>query len=152
MRITPLACVVALLSVTASAQSKDPIAGAWELAAQKNLTTGAAQTPAKAPLRIVYADGYYAQFAAEADRKNIDKPNADLTKDELVDRLRMQGQYGTYRTAGNQLIRKIVIAAFPPNNGREITFDFRVEGDTLITVTQNATTKEKTETRFRRLK
>lgn len=152
MKLAPLACAVAVLSITVSAQSKDPIAGAWELAAQKNLTTGAAQTPIKPPLHVIYADGRYVQFTAAADRKNIDKPTAEMTKDELVDRLRMQGQYGTYRVAGGRLTRKIVIAAFPPNNGRESTSDFRVEGDTLIIVSTNATTKEKTESRYRRLK
>ena len=151
MKLAPVACVVALLVVSVSAQSRDPIAGAWEMTAQKNLTTGEATTLPKPPLRVIYADGYYAQFTAESDRKNIDKPNAELTKDELVDRLRMQGQNGTYRVQGGKLTRKIAVAAFPANNGRESILDFRIEGDSLITVGTNAQ-GQKTETRFRRLK
>lgn len=152
MKFAPFACLVALLSIGVSAQTKDPVAGAWESIAQKNLTTGAVTPLPTPPLHVIYADGHYVQFTAEANRKSSDKPNAELTKDELVDRLRLQGQYGTYRTKGNQLTRKIVIAAFPPNNGRETTVEFRVEGDTLITVNTDATTKEKTENRYRKLK
>ena len=152
MRLAPLAFVVVLLSISVSAQTKDPVAGAWELSAQKNLTTGTSSTISQPALHVIYADGHYVQFRADADRKMIDKPTSELTKDELVDRLRMQGQFGNYRIKGNQLTRKIVSAAFPPNNGRETTLEFRVEGDTLITVATDATTKEKTESRYRKLK
>jgi hypothetical protein len=152
MKFAPLVCLVALLSMDLSAQTRDPIAGAWELAAQKNLTTGAVAPSQNPPLHLIYANGHYIQFRADADRRSIDKPTTELTKDELVDRLRMQGQFGTYQVKGSQLMRKIVSAAFPPNNGRETTLEFRVEGDTLITVATNAATKEKTESRYRKLK
>jgi hypothetical protein len=151
MKLARIACVAVLLSVAVSAQSRDPIAGAWEMTAQKNLTTGEATTLPKPALRVIYADGYYVQFTAEADRKSSDKPTAELTKDELIDRLRMQGQNGTYRIQGGKLTRQTVIAAFPPNNGRANTLDFRIEGGSLITISTNAE-GQKTETRFRKLK
>ena len=151
MRLARVACVVLFSSVVLSAQAKDPVAGAWELAAQKNLSTGAAQALQKPPLRVIYANGYYVQFTAEADRKNIDKPTAEQTKEELIDRLRMQGQYGTYRIQGSQIVRKAVAAAAPANVGREFTSDFRIEGETLVTTSQNAQ-GQKTESRYRKLK
>ena len=151
MNLARIACVVLLSSVVVSAQSKDPVAGSWELAAQKNLTTGAAQTSQNPPLRVIYANGYDIQFTAQADRKKIDKPTAELTKDEMVDRLRMQGQSGTYRLEGPKLIKKVVTAAAPSNEGREFTSDFRIEGDMLVTTSENAQ-GQKSESRFRKLK
>jgi hypothetical protein len=150
MNLARIACVVVLLSVGLSAQSRDPLAGAWELAAQKNVTTGD-QTIPKTAVRAIYADGYFVQFSAEADRKNIDKPNEELTKDEAIDRLRMQGQYGTYRVQGGKILRKIVAAAFPPNVGREFTQDFRIEGDSLVMSGPNAQGQQ-VESRYRKLK
>lgn len=152
MRLAPLACVVVLLSVTASAQTKDPVAGVWELTARKNLATNASENIPKTPLRVIYANGYFVQFTAEADRKVITKPTAEQTKDELLDRLRMQGNYGTYQVKGTQLIRKVITAAAPQNSGTESTQDFRIEGDTMITVSQNVAQGVKIEARFRRLK
>ena len=44
----------------------------------------------------------------------------------------VQGQYGTYRVDGNKLIRHIVSALNPNNEGRDVTTEFKIEGDTLI--------------------
>jgi hypothetical protein len=151
MNLARVACVVVLSSVVVSAQAKDPVAGAWEQTAQKNLTTGTVTQLQAPPLQVIYANGHFVQFTAASDRKKIDKPTAEMTKDELVDRLRMQGQFGTYRIQGTQLVKKIVAATGPSNVGREATLDVRVEGDTLITTGQNAA-GEKTESRYRKLK
>ena len=74
-----------------------------------------------------------------------------MTKEEMVDRLRMQGQSGTYRVEGVRLIKKTITAADPNNEGRENTSDFRIEGDMLITTSVN-TQGQKSESRFRKLK
>jgi len=151
MNLARVACVVLLSSVVVSAQAKDPVAGAWERISQKNLTTGEVQAAPNPQLRVIYANGHYIQFTAEAGRNKTDKPIAELTKDEMVDRLRMQGNSGTYRVEGTRLTRKIITAAAPVNEGRETTTDFRIEGDVLITTSTNAQ-GQKSESRFRKLK
>lgn len=151
MNLARVACVVLLSSVVVSAQAKDPVAGAWELAAQKDVTTGAAQTLPNPSLRVIYTNGYYIQFTAEAGRTKTEKPRLELTKDEMADRLRMQGQSGTYHVEGTRLIKKALTAASPANEGREFTSDFRIEGDMLITTSVNAQ-GQKSEARFRKLK
>lgn len=151
MKSAPVACAVLLLSITASAQSRDPVAGPWELIASKNLDTNAPNDVPAPALHVVFANGHYVQFTAASDRKVIAKPTEELTRDELVDRLRMQGQYGTYEVKGTQLIRKVIAAAFPPNTGTQQVMEFKVEGDTLITAGSNAQ-GIKTENRYRKLK
>lgn len=140
-----------LLPVGAFAQAKDPVAGAWEQVSSKNLTTGVAQPQPTPPLQLVYANGHYVQFAAAAGRAKGNTPREQMTKEQLVERYNLQGQYGTYRVAGNQLTRKIISAAAPDNEGRETTSDFRIEGDQLIVVSKNAE-GQSTESRYRRLK
>jgi hypothetical protein len=150
LRLLVLASVLFLLPFSASAQAKDPVAGAWEQVSSKNLKTGAmAQMPTPA-LHLVYADGHYVQFTAAAKRAKGNIPRPQMTKEQLVERYNLQGQYGTYRVAGNKLTRHIVSAALPDNEGRETTSDFRIEGDTLIVTTTGA--DGGTENRYRRLK
>lgn len=142
---------VMLLPVNALAQAKDPVAGAWEQVSSKNLTTGESQPPATPPLHLIYSDGHYVQFTAAANRAKGNTPRAQMTKEQLIERYNLQGQYGTYRVAGSKLTRKIISAAAPDNEGRESTTDFRTEGDMLIVVSKNAD-GQSTEARYRRLK
>lgn len=78
------------------------------------------------------------QFAAALKRAKSQKPTAEMTKDEFLERYQLQRQYGTYRVEGNKLIRKAISAAVPTNEGRESTREFRVDGDMLIVTSQNA--------------
>ena len=150
LRFVVLASVLFLLPFSVSAQSKDPVAGAWEQISSKNLKTGAmAQMPTPA-LHLVYADGHYVQFTAAAKRAKGNTPRAEMTKEQLVERYNLQGQYGTYRVAGNKLTRRIISAALPDNEGLESTSDFRIEGDILIVTTSGA--NGGSENRYRRLK
>ena len=151
MRWASLAVVVVLLSVTVSAQTRDPVAGAWELTASKRILESTATTVQNPPLRVIYANGYYIQFTAEADRKVNTKPFAEQTKEELIDRLRMQGNYGTYQVKGNQLLRNIVAAAAPQNTGQQQSLEFRIDGDVLVTTGVNPQ-GVKIESHYRRLK
>ena len=150
LRLVVLASVLSLLPFSVSAQTKDPVAGAWEQVSSKNLKTGAMAQMPNPPLHLVYADGHYVQFAAAAKRTKGNTPRAEMTKEQLVERYNLQGQYGTYRVAGNKLTRRIISAALPDNEGRESTADFRIEGDTLIVTTSGA--DGGTENRYRRLK
>lgn len=139
MRIRNFVAIACLLTLPASAfgQSRDPIAGAWEMVSQKNLKTGAvtvsgANRDGAGPLRVIYLDGYYVQFAAAPNRAKLTVPAAEMTVEQLRDRLRMQGQYGTYTVNGSKVVRRTLNAADPNNVGRETTVDFGIQGDQLI--------------------
>jgi hypothetical protein len=147
MRQTAL--LILLLSIGVSAQGRDPVAGAWEALPNPNAAAG--QASPNPPLHLIYSNGHYVQFTAAANRAKSQKPTAEMTREELLDRLQMQGQYGTYRVEGNKLIRKTIAAAAPNNEGRETTSEFRMEGDILIVTGQNAQ-GQKTENRYKRLK
>ena len=149
MKHTAPLVLILLLSIGISAQGRDPVAGAWEALPNPNPSAG--QTSPNPPLHLIYSNGQYVQFTAAAGRAKSQKPTAEMTKEELQERFQMQGQYGTYRVDGNKLIRKTIAAALPTNEGREITSEFRVEGDILIVTGQNAQ-GQKTENRFKRLK
>lgn len=146
--------VVFCASAGVLAQGRDPLAGAWESIAAKNLTTGAALPPLTPPLHVIYSNGQYVQFAARAGRPRTTTPAAELTKEQLQQMYQgVQGQYGTYRVDGNKLIRHIVSAANANNEGRDVTTEFKIEGDTLIITGAGAgpTAAQMIEQRFKRL-
>ena len=121
------------------AQSHDPLAGAWEAVAEKNIETGivtkageARDFTAGTPGRIIFADGHYITFAAAKDRAKLTIAPSDMTKEQILDRFRLAGQYGTYTIKGGKtLVRSIVSAQNPTNEGQEIVSEFKVEGEVL---------------------
>ena len=152
MRIaTIILAVFASLPAWVGAQGADPLAGAWEHTSGRNLTTGESQTVEPAPLHVIYSNGHYVQFRGAANRAKIDAPRESRTREQLVDLSNAAGQYGTYQLSGGKFTRRIVSALEPSNEGREVTADFKIEGDTLIVTGTNAQ-GQKTEQRFRRLK
>ena len=164
MNVRQALAIVSLLALPMStaAQSRDPIAGAWEMVSQKNLGTGAVTQPASGggpsagtPLRVIYADGYYVQFAAAKGRSKLTTPTTEMTREQLAERFQMQGQYGTYKVTGNTLIKNSVSAANPNNEGVELKSEFKVVGDTLTTIstpTAGPNQGSKVETTFKRLR
>ena len=151
------ACCAALLiaatSSVAPAQTKDPVAGVWERTSNKNLTTGISPDEPSPPLRLVYLDGYFIQFTAAAGRAKLDPATRPTwTKEQLADRIRMQGQSGTYKVLSNgaAILHNIEVSGDPRNEGTNQTFEVRFEGETLI-LTRTLDNKYKIETRFRRL-
>jgi lipocalin-like protein len=144
--------VMAAAATVASVQTKDPVAGVWERTSNKNLTTGLSPDEPSRPLRVIYLDGYFIQFMAAAGRAKLDPATRSTwTKEQLADRIRMQGQSGTYKVLDNGSIsHNIEVAGDPRNEGTEQTFDVRFEGETLI-LTRTLDNKDKIETRFRRL-
>ena len=146
--------VLALLlsSIGLVAQATDPLAGAWEHTGGRNFTTNTDTQVSNPPLHVVYGNGHYIQFVAPANRQRVGKPLSQMTKEELTARFTgVQGHYGTYRVEGNKVIRKIVSAADPRNEGKEDIFEFRIDGDSLI---MKGTTPigEPIENRYKRLK
>ena len=152
MRIaTIVLAAFASLPAWVGAQGTDPLAGAWEQTSAQNITTGESQTIAPAPLHVIYSNGHYVQFRAATNRAKIDTPRENRTREQLVDLSNAAGQYGTYQVSGGKFTRRIVSAFEPSNEGREVTADFKIEGDTLIVTGTNAQ-GQKTEQRFRRLR
>jgi hypothetical protein len=67
----------------------------------------------------------------------------------------MQGQFGTYKVTGNTVVRNIVSAADPNNEGIESKSEFKVVGDTLTTTNVAAVGPNqghKVETTYKRLR
>jgi hypothetical protein len=141
-----IAVLILVMSIGLSAQGRDPVSGAWELVANSSAAQGL-PTP---PLHLIYSNGHYVQFTAAAKRAKHQKPRNEMTREELLERYQVQGQYGTYRIEGKKLIRKSISAANPNNEGLEATSDFRVDADTLIVTSQNAQGQTQ-EVRFKRL-
>jgi hypothetical protein len=137
--------------VAAQGQTRDPVAGPWEQIEARNLTTGAAPPPPNPPLRLIYSNGHFVQFTAAAGRAKTQTAREKMTREELVERYQVLGQYGTYRIEGNKLIRRAISAVNPENEGVEIVSEFRIEGDTLTT-TGTTVGGNKFENRYRRLK
>ena len=148
--IVAVVCL-AFFGVLAQAQTVDPVAGAWESLSMTNVKTGEMVRFTPPPLHVIYANGQYVQFQANGGRAKIQKPRDQMTREELLERSNLQGQYGTYRVAGNKLILHVVSAADPLNEGLEITQEFEVDGDLLIVTVTNSR-GETYETRLRRLR
>ena len=70
---------------------------------------------------MIYLDGYFIQFMSAAGRAKLDPATRSTwTKEQLVDRIRMQGQSGTYRVLGNRAIsHNIEMSGDPRNEGTE---------------------------------
>ena len=139
-----------LLTVPVVGQARDPVAGAWESMSMTNVKTGEMVRFEPPPLHVIYADGQFVQFQANGGRAKIQKPRSRMTREELLERSNLQGQYGTYRVVGNKLILHVVAAADPLNEGLEITQEFRIEGNVLVGTVTNSR-GETYETRLRRL-
>jgi hypothetical protein len=150
MRLRVLLLAFTLIPVVAAAQAADPLAGAWERTGARNLTTGQPQ-PQAPVLHVIFSNGHYVQFGAAANRAKLAVPRDKMTREQLLERGDMQGQYGTYRVDGNKLTRRIISAADPNNEGRDAAQEFKVDGD-VLTITNTNQQGQKVETRFRRLR
>jgi len=157
-QVLAIVCLSAL-PMSSAAQSRDPIAGAWEVVSVKDLDSGVVSQPASVsagtPLHVIYTDGHYVQFAAAKGRPKLATPSAEMTREQLAERSRMQGQYGTYKVAGNTVVRNIVSAADPNNEGIESKSEFKVVGDSLTTTNIAAfgpSQGHKVETTYKRLR
>jgi len=151
VKLLPAVLALLLVPVVAIAQTPDPIAGAWERLSMTNVKTGEMVRFIPPPMHVIYSDGQFVGFQANGDRPRLQKSPKDMTKEELLQRTYLAGQYGTYRISGNKLMLKVVSAAEPLNEGLELTQEFRVDGDSLVIIGTN-TRGETYETRFRRLR
>ena len=94
-------------------------------------------------------DGVFTQINTAKDRPRVDKPLGQLTNEEFRTRFTgSQAVYGTYRVSGDRLIRNVIGALNPNNEGEQLTSVLTLDGDTLIA--RDPATKA--EARFRRVR
>ena len=136
----------------AEAQRRPSLVGAWERFAMKD-STGADVSPLPpAAFTIFSADGSYSQMAIPTGRAKVNKPLADYTKEELLERFgRAEARRGRYSTMGTTLTRTYTASLDPNAEGRDPQVQhYRVVGDVLILTSTSPTNKS--EVRFRRVK
>jgi hypothetical protein len=138
MRRVVLALACALFFTNALvAQSNNPLIGAWERTMLKNPQGQVTQPPLPPAFVIFSANGYFSQTAIPAGRPKLNKPVAEMTKDELVARFQnVEARRGTYKIDGKKLTRTDVSTANSVREGAEQIQLFRIEGDTLILSTE----------------
>jgi hypothetical protein len=116
-----------------------PLAGTWH---------NIAAPPVPQVLLMIGADGYYAQIAVPPGRS---KPRSDWdhrTREELMKQFGgVRASYGSWKVAGNKLIRIRTASEDPASEGTETIVEFRFEGDVLVL--RSADTQR--ESRFRRM-
>ena len=147
--------LVAVLVVShgsiAQAQTASQLVGSWERFSLRNAEGAVIQPPEPAAFMILTGEGYFSVTAIPTDRKKIDKPLDQLTREELLNWLQhVNVRRGTYTVSGNTLTRKDVSNINPNQEGRESVQQFRLEGDVLIFT--NPDPKNKAEAQWRRVK
>jgi hypothetical protein len=148
-----LMLALALFGFVSAAEAQAPadLVGTWERVSLKNADGKDTQPPAPAAFLIISANGYYSQISIPTGRPKVDKPLAQMTKEELVARFdRVEARRGRYTVKGNVLTRRYDAGADPNQEGTEAGQLFRIEGDMLIL--SSADPKQKNEARFRRVK
>jgi hypothetical protein len=135
--------LAALLLITATGfaqTASSPIVGTWH---------SVAGPPDPQILLMIAPDGYYSQIAIPPGRS---KPKNDWdhrTREELMKQFGgVRARYGTWKVAGNKLIRMRLASEEPGVEGTEAVAEFRIEGDVLVLKGQN----NAPEGRFRRMK
>ena len=149
MKLATIALAFLFFATALSAQDRHSLAGAWEQTAA--VVGSQSQQPEAPALHVIFSNGQYVQFRAAANRAKLAMPRDQMTREQLLERSDIQGQYGTYRTNAGKLTRRIISAADPANEGRELVSDFKIVGDTL-TITVTNPQGQKIEGTFRRLR
>jgi len=87
-------------------------------------------------MRRMFLGGYYSLTNASEGRRKIDKPVAQMTREELLDRFRsLQVQDGTYETIGPNRIRlKRRISQFPENHGTEQVMEWSIDAKDVLSL------------------
>ena len=87
-------------------------------------------------MRRMFVDGYYSLTNASEGRRKIDKPVAQMTREELLDRFRsLQVQDGTYTSMGpNRILLKRRISQFPENHGTEQVMEWSIDANDVLSL------------------
>ncbi|MBI3050140.1 MAG: hypothetical protein HYY76_17715 [Acidobacteria bacterium] len=87
-------------------------------------------------MRRMFFDGYYSLTNASEGRRHIDKPVAQMTREELLDRFRsLQVQDGTYEVIGpNRILLRRRISQFPQNHGTEQVMEWIIDSSGVLSL------------------
>ena len=131
-----LATVLALSSVTAWAQAKGPLVGAWKVTAIEN--PGGAPLLNPQPGLYIFTQRHYSAVRLNGTKPLPDYPSNDVAtpadKAAVFDMLYMNT--GSYSVSSNRLTMSPMVAksAFAMQPGRTLEYEFTVKGDTLTLV------------------
>lgn len=147
-RVVRLALALLLsLPFSAFAQA-DSIVGAWE----STIRLGANGEPAPGPtvFAIYMPGGQFVELAMPANRPRQDQPLDEMTRDELLARLRGTiARRGMYRVEGDRLIRDNIAHLNPAAEGRTDSDPIALERDAFVV--KSPVRGNQSELRFRRL-
>ena len=132
-RLLLLSSVILALGLAAQAQSKNGFVGVWEEVGGTN-AKGEPETGNAGMRRIFTAEGYYSiAFGRQCSGTQVvDKPLQELTKEQILDRLRcVIAQDGSFTVDGDKMNITRRSAQAPQNVGTKQTMQWKVENGEL---------------------
>lgn len=137
-----VALLVVAGSVLARAQTTPSLQGAWRVAEVVRTGAGATTTTNPQPGLILFTKQHYSivTVSGTEPRKDfgIAGDPAKLTDAEKMARYEAWRPFtansGTYRVTGSTLTTRPGVAKSPAVMGREVTREFRIDGDTLTLI------------------
>jgi hypothetical protein len=135
-----------VVGIPAFAQKGSSIVGTWERVSLMrdgkevaHATGGPTGAKPGVPRLFFGADGFYVEINISTGRPILKTPRDQRTKEELLSQYwSFWGNYGSYSVSGQKVMRKVVAAADPANEGREIVETYRLDGAELVlTRTEN---------------
>lgn len=116
------------------ARARLPFEGVWDEIRLREGNASATQKPNH--MRRMFIDGYYSLTNASEGRRRSDKPVAEMTREELLDRFRsLQVQDGTYEVTGPNTIRlKRRISQFPENHATEQVMEWSIDSAGVLSL------------------
>lgn len=127
-----LAVVVALGACARAPAAPHPLVGAWERIA---LTEPGEppQSPMHTSFLIFSPDGFYSATNMDRGRPKLDRPTAELSRDELLARFAsVVARRGRYTVSGDTVTRHIDAHSEPSLEGLADREAFSWRGDTLV--------------------
>ena len=115
-------------------QARSALEGVWDEIRLREGNAADGQKPNH--MRRMFIDGYYSLTNASEGRRKIDKPVAQMTREELLDRFRsLQVQDGTYQVTGpNRILLKRRVSQFPENHGTEQVMEWSIDASGVLSL------------------
>ena len=111
-----------------------PFEGVWDEIRLREGNSAEGQKPNR--MRRMFFGGYYSLTNASEGRPKTDKPVAQMTREELLDRFRsLQVQDGTYEMAGpNRILLKRRVSQFPQNHGTQQVMEWSIDANDVLSL------------------
>jgi hypothetical protein len=133
--LATISALTALFSAAALAQA-DPLVGVWELVERTNRQGEVVHAPYG--LLVVTDPGIYVLIELPKGRPEVNKPDAELTLEELRARYRgVVAHHGTYSVGGDRLTANIVAHLDPNREGDTSVRKITIDGGTLTISSAN---------------